>query len=960
MTDDHTHNDNTQIQEILYNVKYKVGFQYCDDRLEKGDMNILYFNIRGLKSKINELLNFISLFSYEVDIVVLVESWVQANEVCLINFPDYNVFNSCRLGRGGGICVLVRKNILCSLVFEKDLNKNNYLVLKLIQQNLNLVCVYKCPSSDTGGFLDVFDGIVEQYQRAIIVGDFNLNLFNSTNPSVSKFLDIISANGFNIVNKIEFKYATRISSTTSTLIDYVLTDRIGFINSVYLEDVTFSDHRGIQIKTSLLVNKATQINKFKIFNYELAAKSQFWNQSDKYTNIDDYVAGLEKLVISYTEEKTLNSRSGFKQPWMTNELYSDIRTREKIYKLTRKYPHCSYLNNKLKIAKAAVHFKLNKAKREYYHNKLSASIGKPQEFWNLIKMAISNKRNSKARNEIALNIDGIVVNEPVTVANAMNFYFIHACDSLWPQIDININQIAINTKLNLHNVTEEEVSQNIRTLKTATATGQDGISSKFLQFFQEKLKRALTCLINKSISEGRFPGRLKVARIIPLYKDGDVLKSTNYRPISILSAVSKVYEKIVNNRLVDFLEKNNVIAQEQYGFRRASNTQAACLALTDYISEKVDKKLIVASLFLDLRKAFDSVDHSVLLAKLQLGLKFEPMQILWFQSYLKSRPQVVAVNQAESDYLYATKGVPQGSILGPVLFNIYINDICNLELKGKVQLYADDAVLKYSSTNLKDLYEYMQTDLNVLKLWLTRNRLQLNVSKTKFMIFTNRMISDTVISEHMISYNGVVVERVKSFKYLGLMLDSKLKWDLHIEMIKSKIRPYIFSIRRMKQILPRNSLIIVYNAFILTHLTYLNPVWGGCAEFRRNELEVLQKRTLKHIYHLPARYPTIDLVREIPQLKLARIIQCELLILIFKILRGLIKFDRPLPQTSDIHSYDTRRRSHFQIEFFKTNLRNSNIIYKGLQEYNALPRDIKRIETCRQFKRCVKIYLKNK
>lgn len=335
------------------------------------------------------------------------------------------------------------------------------------------------------------------------------------------------------------------------------------------------------------------------------------------------------------------------------------------------------------------------------------------------------------------------------------------------------------------------------------------------------------------------------------------------------------------------------------------------------------------------------------------------MQILWFQSYLKSRPQVVAVNQTESETLYSSKGIPQGSILGPVLFNIYINDICGLNLKGKIQLYADDAVIKYSNTNLKDLYDCIQSDLNLINLWLTKNKLQLNASKTKFMIYTNRKIPDPVINEHTITYCGVVIERVCSYKYLGLIIDKNLKWNIHIDMIKSKIRPYIFSIRRMKQILPRNSLMLIYNAFILTHLTYLNPIWGGCAGFRRDELEVLQKRTLKHIYHLPPRYPTLDLFRDIPQLRLTNIIQCELLVLIFKILKGFIKFDRPLPRTSAIHSYETRRRSHFQIEFFSTNLRNNNVIYKGLQAYNTLPRDIKQIDSCNQFKKFVKVHLKN-
>ena len=386
--------DISQIADLLCDVKHEVGFQYCDERVEANCASIIYFNIRGLKSKICQLENFLSFFNYEIEIVVLVESWVQSNEVFLINFPNYNVFHSCRDGRGGGICVLVKKNIECSVVLEKDEDKNNYLVLKLFKTNMHLITVYRSPGSQFEKFFSNFEGIMERFPRAMVLGDFNLNILESSNAKVGQYLDILSSNGFLLVNKKNPKYATRICDTTSTIIDHVLTDQIGLIRSFSLEDVSFSDHRSIQIKISFHVDKNNFDHNLKIFNYKLAENSLFWDNINQYQSLNELIYDLEGMVKACTQNKPITRRSCFKQPWMTQDLYQDIRMREKLFRLKTKYPDCKHLSERFNYLKFTIITRVRKAKREYFSSKLGNCNGNAKEFWNLVKLAISNKKRA--------------------------------------------------------------------------------------------------------------------------------------------------------------------------------------------------------------------------------------------------------------------------------------------------------------------------------------------------------------------------------------------------------------------------------------------------------------------------------------------------------------------------------------------------------------------------------------
>ena len=330
--------------------------------------------------------------------------------------------------------------------------------------------------------------------------------------------------------------------------------------------------------------------------------------------------------------------------------------------------------------------------------------------------------------------------------------------------------------------------------------------------------------------------------VIPIYKSGNQTLSNNYRPISVLTAVSKIYEKVVLHRLLTFFDNNNIIEPNQFGFTARSSTLAACLNLTNYLSKEQNLKKLCACVFLDIKRAFDTVHHSILIHKLG-KLKFNSQQINLFQSYLLHRHQYVTVNGVESRMEVVTKGVPQGSIIGPILFNFFINDMFQLKLHGLLQLYADDGVLMYADSCLENLYVEMQEDLNTLNKWFNQNHLILNTEKTKYMIFKS---SNHQVSDQPLLYGSDNISRVKLHTYLGLLIDEKLKWYEHINSIQKSITPYIFAIRRVKHFISKKQLLQIYYAYIHSRLVYLNPIWSGNSQLKLMELEILQKRVLKY------------------------------------------------------------------------------------------------------------------
>ena len=337
----------------------------------------------------------------------------------------------------------------------------------------------------------------------------------------------------------------------------------------------------------------------------------------------------------------------------------------------------------------------------------------------------------------------------------------------------------------LQQVGYKAVEKIICSLRINKAAGLDKIPTRLLRGAAKELTPSITYLVNKSITDGTVPAVCKMAQVTPLYKDNDKLQVQNYRPISVLPVLSKVIERVVHTQLSIHLDQLGYLYKHQYGFRRGHSTQQAIAQLNDWALEAMDSGKVTGLLFVDISKAFDSLNHKVLLGKLE-SLVLSSRSLRWFRSYLAGRQQSGLINGELSDSRPIAYGVPQGSILGPLLFNIYINSLSNAVQNTRVILYADDAVLTCAASTSLELQATLAHDFNLICDWYTENKLTINVNKTKLMLAGSKT-KLPFFDDVQLKLDGTQVERVQLCKYLGVTMDAKWSWKPHISNLIKKM-----------------------------------------------------------------------------------------------------------------------------------------------------------------------------
>ena len=316
---------------------------------------------------------------------------------------------------------------------------------------------------------------------------------------------------------------------------------------------------------------------------------------------------------------------------------------------------------------------------------------------------------------------------------------------------------------------------------------------------------------------------------------------SNYRPIAILPVFSKILEKIIYHRLYDFLQNKNILTDNQFGFRKKYSTSLAIFNLTESVLKEMEKGNFCIGLFMDLSKAFDTIDHHILLNKLEYyGVRGIARQ--WFSSYLHQRTQYVMVNGVKSSIQCNNCGVPQGSVLGPLLFLIYINDIVNSSNLFRFSLFADDTVATLSGKNLQTLVSSVNKEISNVSLWFKANKLSLNHSKTNYIIFRTRKRGvPTNLPEILI--DDVIINKVDNVKFLGVTINEYLDWSTHTSVISKSVARSVGILSKLKFILPSNILKLIYNSLILPHLSYCNHIWGNTFKSHLKQLHILQKKS---------------------------------------------------------------------------------------------------------------------
>ena len=547
-------------------------------------------------------------------------------------------------------------------------------------------------------------------------------------------------------------------------------------------------------------------------------------------------------------------------------------------------------------------------------NTISKSLGR-----------IIGKTENNNSPQLEFKIGNKIVNDSLEIANSFNTFFTSIGRSLAKNIqstrdpisyiDTNINEIII------PEITDIYVKQIITSLKDS-APGYDELPGSIMKRCSEHFITPLVYLINTSLRQGIFPKELKVAKIIPIYKSDNEQLIENYRPISVLPYFSKIYEKIVSLHVTDFLENDNILYDKQFGFRRYHSTSHAIITLVDKVSKALDSGKFVVGVFLDLKKAFDTVDHGILLNKLYaLGIRGDLHK--WFKSYLSGRSQYVYYNDNKSDVLPITHGVPQGSILGPLLFIIYVNDFSKCSDLLFSILFADDTSVFLEGQTYTGVIELMNNELVKVDEWLKSNKLTINTKKTEYMIFHRSRIKQQQKSDVIIK--SEIIHCSTSTKFLGVIIDNKLKWTEHIMYIKNKISKSIGILYKIRNFINKQTLINLYHTFVFPYIIYCIEIWGNACHTYLDCLIKQQKKIIRIItfsYYTASTGPLFD---SLNILRLEKLVIHRISLMMYKFSCNML----PSPvmnlfiRNNELHNHFTRQSS-----FLHTPIGDAESIYR--------------------------------
>ena len=514
-----------------------------------------------------------------------------------------------------------------------------------------------------------------------------------------------------------------------------------------------------------------------------------------------------------------------------------------------------------------------------------------------------------------------ISSDPITISNKFNDYFSNVAENARNKIPYSSKHFSEFLK-NRNDKTffvsptnEKEIILCISSLNSNKSSGPYSIPIKILQLVKNDIAKPLSDIINLSFSTGQFPSKLKTAKVIPIFKKDSPLECSNYRPISLLSNIDKIFEKLMYSRLIQFLEKFNCIYPLQFGFRKHHSTDDTLINITENIRSALDNGKFACGIFVDLQKAFDTVNHVILLKKLEhYGIR--GIGNSWFQSYLNKRSQFVSISGYDSTSKSIPHGVPQGSVLGPLLFLLYINDLHNAIKYCMVHHFADDTNLLLFDSSLKSLQKKINIDLKFLCHWLNANKISLNINKTEYILFRHKQKSTNF---HLkLKLNGKKLYPSSYIKYLGIFLDENLNWKKQVSILSSKLRRANGALAKLRHFVPPKTLISIYYAIFNSHLNYGNQIWGQNQNSVTNRIFILQKNAIRIMCKVPRRTHTDPLFYSLGILKFFDQIQCRNVLFLHKLLNNRVPESVGETFSLMLHSHSTRSKNRIIIPQINT------------------------------------------
>ena len=847
-------------------------------------------------------------------------------------------------------------------------------------RSFHLVCWYRPPTAGVDELaFENLRGILKELDREekeiILIGDTNCDFKCSKNANAKQLKLIYSE--YQLEQLI--KSYTRVAMTTTesgeqrtskTLIDHFSSSNSKYIIEADVVKTGMVDHylvygiRKINAWRRFKKKKPNVIESRSMTKYDKALFRNDIQQVDWeaiLTPFSDNPAGMattfqevfESILDLHAPLRRKRVRSEF-APWLTPSLRNLMFDRDRLKVQAEKSPE---MWSAYKRKRNQVTNEMRISIRDYYHGLIEENIGDPKKMWRTINKVLDKNVNTVSIS--SLEIDGKYLTRERDVVEAMNHHFVSVGPKLAEKITSKPGDDClryINSESNgmvFKSVDETHMANAIRKLKNGKAAGPDKVSTTIIKDVGDLISKPLTMIFNSSLMGGVFPDIWKIARVTPIFKSGAMKDVNNYRPISVISVFSRILERIVHDQLFDFLAAKKVITRNQSAFQKLYSTVTSLICSTDSWYENIDCKKLNLTIFLDLKKAFDTVDHTIMIEKLRAyGIKGIPGN--WFKSYLDNRQQYCSLNGKKSKAREVQCGIPQGSCLGPLLFIIYLNDFERSLKFSKVNIYADDTNVTIASNDIEKLVADAQEELLNISEWLRVNKLSPNPSKTEYLIIGHPRKTKDVNIPNGLKLNDSEIKRVSKTKSLGVMVDENLKWDEQFKTVKNKICGGLASLKKLKNSLPQSKLCSVYYAIVESHLRYADVIWGSLPTRKLETLQRLQNRAQSIIESARLKDNW-----SCDWLNVNNLISFDRSVMTYKIMNKLSpeslwdKFE-----LRSMHSsYVTRNCHDLQIPRLNTEHAKNGFKYSALKMWNDTPVDIREAPTLGCCKKRLKAHL---
>ena len=865
-------NNNDDICEIFLDAhEMPQSLEHLKDK--NCNFLIIHLNCRSLLYKEEELVKI--LLETGADIICLTETWFDQSVPLEANVPNgYKIIRKDRTddfrkkygksknGKGGGVAVLYKKNL--KVVVRNDLSHpvEDFLWVQVKSSTNFLLGVLYRPDysnffKENSNFEDHLQKVLEKSKNIIITGDFNIDLLADNCKETKNLKNCLHTYGF--IQHV--KKPTRICPGTfkKSLLDHFWTSN----DQIKVKDsgtfVGVSDHFGtflnLNLKKPKIQKRKIKFRSFKnyksdLFNNDLtqALNACEINTLLKNKDVNQATNLLVKKITEIAnkhaplcEKKIGNEKS--EPPWYTPELTNAIQNKNEILTDFLKTRNPSF-KLRLKIESKKIARMKTQLKKSYIIEKLEEYKNDVSKLWKLLNFLSGRQKGEKVEPE-CLSQQKVDENNHFFATVGIRVQEKLGGESggdTAPRVD-KLSPIEFAFKKE----TQKNIAKLFDSLKNNVATGIDSLNAKIIKDSKFSILPYITEIINLSFETGVFPDCMKVAIICPIFKEGDPDDITNYRPISILPIISKIFERAAANQIVDFLEKNNLLNQNQHAYRKGHSTETCLFELMNDTYKNLDKKLFVAVAKLDLSKAFDSISHDLLLQKMKtLGL--ENSALNWIKSYLTERKQVTQFKNFTSSTEIIKSGVPQGSILGPLLFLCYVNDLPNaFDGICKMLAYADDTQLLVSAKTKKELKVKLEAAMKAAQNWYSNNFMLNNVGKTDFLIFSPQRKNETLDCDIYNVNEKKTISSKSEIEILGVYIDSNLKFTKQINQIKKKAFNTTRQIHRINYFLPMEQKLMLYNTIIAPLFNYGDVIWGGCDEKDSKSLQKIQNFAARSI-----------------------------------------------------------------------------------------------------------------